>query len=306
MNLVIAVVCYAIVLCGFGIPQVTNLVGSVSTCIIPAGVDRTDCAPGDAVAPAVAAGIEPGDRVLAVDGVATSGWVDVAEAIRAHPDEPIRLTVERGGQQLDLDATPLLSQNYALDADGKPVIGADGKPELADVGVLGIRPGTENVRQSPLAVLPAVGDNIGQVVGAIVTLPQRVWDLGVAVFGGGQRDPNGLVGVVGIGRLAGEITSYQQATVADRAASIVGMLASLNVALFLFNLIPLIPLDGGHIFGALWEGLRRWFARIRRKPDPGPLDIQRLAPLTMAVTVLLLGLGAFVILADIIKPISLL
>lgn len=306
MNLLIAVVCYAIVLCGFGIPQVTNLVGSVSTCIIPADEDRTACAPGDDAAPAVAAGIEPGDRIIAIDGVPTDEWVDVAEAIRVHPDETIEVLVDRGGEQVALTARPLLSQNYALDADGGVVLDADGQPQFVDVGVLGVRPAYENVRQSPLAVLPAVGDNIAAVVGAIVTLPARVWDLGVSMFGDEERDPNGLVGVVGIGRLAGEITSYQEASVADRASSIVGILGSLNVALFLFNLIPLIPLDGGHIFGALWEGLRRWFARIRNKPDPGPIDIQRLAPLTMVVTVLLIGLGAFVILADIIKPISIL
>lgn len=306
MNLLIAVICYAIVLCGFGIPQTTTLVGSVSTCIIPAGEDRADCAPGDQVAPAVAAGIEPGDRVLAINDVATPEWVDVAEAIRVHPGVPIDVFVDRGGEQLSLNATPLLSQNYELGPDGNVVMGADDVPQIVDVGVLGIRPATESVRQSPLAVLPAVGENISAVVGAIVTLPLRVWDLGVSMFGNEERDPNGLVGVVGIGRLAGEITSYQQASIADRAASIVGILGSLNVALFLFNLIPLIPLDGGHIFGALWEGLRRWFAGIRKKPDPGPIDIQRLAPLTMVVTVLLIGLGAFVILADIIKPISIL
>lgn len=306
MNLLLAVVCYAIVLCGFGIPQVTNVVGSVSTCIVPAGESRTECAPDDAVAPAVAAGIEPGDRVVAVAGAPTSEWIDVASAIRVHPDEPIDVVVERGGETLTLTARPLLSQNYELGPDGEVILGADGEPRLVDVGVLGIRPGVENVRQSPLAVLPAVGDNIVAVVGAIATLPARVWDLGVATFSDAERDPNGLVGVVGIGRLAGEITSYEEASVADRAASIVGILGSLNVALFLFNLIPLIPLDGGHIFGALWEGLRRWFAHIRNRPDPGPLDIQKLAPLTMVVTVILIGLGAFVILADIIKPISIL
>jgi len=306
MNLLIAVVCYAIVLCGFGIPQVTNLVGSVSTCIVPADEDRTECAPSDEAAPAVAAGIEPGDRILAIDGVPTTEWIDVAEAIRVHPDQPIEVLVERDGEQLALTARPLLSQNYELDEAGDVVVDAAGEPQFVDVGVLGIRPAYENVRQSPLAVLPAVGENIAAVVGAIATLPVRVWDLGVSMFGGEERDPNGLVGVVGIGRLAGEITSYQAASVADRASSIVGILGSLNVALFLFNLIPLIPLDGGHIFGALWEGLRRWFSRIRNKPDPGPIDIQKLAPLTMVVTFLLIGLGAFVILADIIKPISIL
>lgn len=306
MNLLLAVLCYAIVLCGFGIPQATNLVGSVSTCIIPVGETRTECAPGDELAPAVAAGIQPGDRVVAIDGVATGEWLDVAEAIRVHPDQPIEVLVDRGGEQLALSARPLLSQNYAIGPDGEAVLDAAGEAQIVDVGVLGIRPAYESIRQSPLAVIPAVGDNIAAVVGAIATLPARIWDLGASTFANEERDPNGLVGVVGIGRLAGEITSYEAASVADRASSIVGILGSLNVALFLFNLIPLIPLDGGHIFGALWEGLRRWVARIRNKPDPGPLDIQKLAPLTMVVTVLLIGLGAFVILADIINPISIL
>lgn len=306
MNLVVAVICYAIVLCGFGIPQVTNVVGSVSTCLIPVESDRTDCIASDEPAPAVAAGLEPGDRVIAIDGVATPDWLDVAQAIRASPGQEILVTVERGDAVLELPATPLLEQNYAMDANGQAIVGANDELEVVEVGVLGISPARETVQQSPLAVLPAVGENISAVVGAIATLPVRVWELGVSMFGGTERDPNGLVGVVGIGRLAGEITSYQEASVADRAASIIGMLGSLNVALFLFNLIPLVPLDGGHIFGALWEGLRRWFSRIRNKPDPGPIDIQKLAPLTFAVTIVLFALGAFVILADIINPISIL
>lgn len=306
MNLLLGILAYAIVLSGFGIPQVTNVVGGVSTCVIPADSDRDTCEADDEVAPAVTAGIEPGDRIVAIDGESVTEWTQVSEAIRAHPDESISLTVERDGDTLELTATPLLTKAYALDADGEVILDADGEPELVDAGMLGITAGTETVRQPLTAVLPAVWSNIVAVTNAIATLPARVADLAVSTFGDTERDPNGLVGVVGIGRLAGEITAYDEATVADRASSIVGLLGSLNIALFLFNLIPLIPLDGGHVAGALWEGLRRGWAKLRSRPDPGPIDIEKWAPVTMVVTVLLIGLGAFVLLADVIDPITLL
>ena len=78
-----------------------------------------------------------------------------------------------------------------------------------------------------------------------------------AAFGPGERDPNGPISVVGVGRVAGEIASLDEVPIASKAAGLIGILASLNIALFVFNLIPLLPLDGGHIAGALWEGIRR-------------------------------------------------
>jgi membrane-associated protease RseP (regulator of RpoE activity) len=163
----------------------------------------------------------------------------------------------------------------------------------------------ETVQQPITAVPGYVLDAAGRIGHSIVTLPVRVYELGQSTFGGTERDPEGIIGVVGIGRLAGEITSLDTLPVADRAATILGMLGGLNLALFLFNLVPLLPLDGGHVAGALWEAIRRGFAKLFRRPDPGPVDIARLIPLTMAISGVLALLTVFVLFSDIVNPIDL-
>jgi membrane-associated protease RseP (regulator of RpoE activity) len=304
MNLLIAIALYAIVICGFGLPQASLTVGSVSECIIAAGSDRDECTDADDPAPAAAAGLRAGDRIVSVNSVPSENWTDATAIIRASGGEPVTLVVDRGGAEQTLELTPVLTERAVVDAQGNVVLDADGEPVTEQVGLIGIAPAYENVPQPATAVLPAVGDNIVAVGRIIVTLPQRLWQVGEAAFGGAERDPNGPIGVVGIGRLAGEITSYESAPFSDRIAQLIAMLASLNVALFVFNLIPLLPLDGGHVAGALWEALRRGFARLLKRPDPGPVDTARLIPITLAVSAILGVMTLLLVYADIVNPIS--
>jgi len=144
-------------------------------------------------------------------------------------------------------------------------------------------------------------------VKVVATLPARVVDVSNAVFGSGTRDQASIMGPVGIGRFAGQIASEKAPGygLVERLADMLSIIASLNIALFVFNLIPLLPLDGGHVAGALWEGARRQLARVRGRARPGPFDTARLVPLAYGVFVLLAGLGVLLMYADIVNPVKL-
>lgn len=150
-----------------------------------------------------------------------------------------------------------------------------------------------------------VGENVSAVTGMILSLPQRMVDVWNAAFGSDERDINGPIGVVGVGRLAGEAVSMDAAPVAARAQFIFSLLGSLNVALFVFNLVPLMPLDGGHVVGALYEGAKRRLFKLFGKADPGPVDTAKMVPITFGVVIVLGAMTLLLLYADIVKPISL-
>jgi membrane-associated protease RseP (regulator of RpoE activity) len=306
MNLVIAAVLLTAVMVGFGLPGASTTVESVSDCVVPATAEARECAPDDPVAPAAAAGVEPGDTILAFAGEDVSSWADLQSAIRASDGDPVPLVVERGGERTTLTVTPLVTERPALDEDGAPVI-EDGGVVTEPVGFLGVGPTTVLVRRSVAEMPVVLGDAVVQTVGVVVTLPSRIADVAEAAFGTAPRDPAGPIGVVGISRVAGEVTADGSGTfgVTGQVLTLLSLVASLNIALFVFNLIPILPLDGGHVAGALWEGGKRQVARVRGLPRPRPADIARMTPLTLAMVVVFLGMGALLLYADLVRPVTL-
>ena len=305
MNLLIAIVLYAVVLMGFGVPSLSLTVGSVSECVVPATELRSECLPEDPAAPGAAAGILPGDRILSVAGEPVDEWFRVTEIIRTSPGRPVAVVVDRGGEDVQLSVTPLLSERYAFDESGEILVDEAGNPVVEYVGFVGIGSSFVNQRQSVTTVLPAVWDNVVGVVRIIVTLPERLVDVAQAAFGTQERDPNGPLSVVGVGRIAGEIASVDSLAVRDRVSSLIGILASLNVALFVFNLIPLLPLDGGHVAVGLYEGAKRRIYRALGKSDPGPVNASKLIPVTLVVVGILGSMSLLLMYADIVNPIRL-
>ncbi len=306
MNLLIAGVMLAVAYVAIGVPGPTTTLASVSRCVLPADAPATTaCGPDDTVAPGAAAGLLPGDRVVSFDGAAVDSWDALSAAIRATDGRAVPVVVERDGRRVELTATPVVAQRPVLDGSGAPVL-KDGRPVTEPVGFLGVSPAQATQRTSIAEVPGLVADRTWATMKVVAVLPARAWDVVQETASGEPRDASSVVGLVGIGRFAGEMASAQGAGIdlGLRAVMLLELGAALNLSLFVFNLIPLPPLDGGHVVAALWEGAKRQVARLRGLPRPGPFDSARLVPLAYTVFVLLGGLGVVLIWADIVNPVS--
>ncbi len=289
LHFVLGFLILVILLAGVGTTSVTNTVGTVSQCLSTDASGK--CAPGAQIPPAKKAGIQAGDKIIAINGKKINLWSDAVSTIRNSPNKQLTLTLERAGSNLDISLTP---EAHLL--NGK------------SVGFIGVQNKMGNVRLSLLKSLSNSTTLTGQLmkssVSSLFSLPTKIPALVRQTFGHEKRDASGLVGVVGVARVSAQTASDPKLATPEKIATFLVIIASLNIFVGVFNLFPLLPLDGGHMAVALADGIRRQWARIRKKALPDPINVERLMPVTIVVFALLAVLSLLLLAADIFHPIN--
>jgi membrane-associated protease RseP (regulator of RpoE activity) len=277
------------------------VVGEISACVIPGydlapdGKSLRKCTTADPVAPAKAAGLRAGDRIVSVGGTATKTYGDVVDAIRTSPAGPTTVVYERDGQTRTATADLVATQ--------RPPTGQDKGP-LQTVSAIGVSVAlpSQTLHYGGVAAVPAsvwyVGVTVDQTFAAIAKFPSKIPKLFDAI-GGQQRDAETPISVVGASRIGGEAAQLGLPIV------FLALLGGLNVFIGVFNLFPLLPLDGGHVAIIWFEKARSWWASRRGRPDPGRVDYNKLLPVTYVVLLLFGGLTLLTLTADIVNPIKL-
>ena len=294
VNIGIAVLLFGGIFMGIGALAPTTTIETVSDCAITDTEAGRACTADDPITPAKNAGLQPGDTIVAFNDASVTSWDQLTKLIRSNGDNEATIVFDRGGDQLSATVnTSVLARISQTDP---------GKTE--NVGFLGVSPTSDYERQGPGFVAEVMWDYTKGTADVIWHLPQRMVAVTKAAFGA-EREADGPISVVGASRVAGELVTYDDPSWTDRTVRVVGLVASVNVFLALFNFIPLLPLDGGHIAGAIWEALRRGWARLRSRPDPGYVDVAKMLPAAYVGGALLMSMSVILIYADIVNPVRL-
>ena len=265
-----------ILLSGVGVNQVLPVINSV--------------APNSAAAEA---GFQKGDEIVAINGDGNTKWQNQLDKIRNSQGKELIFTVKRDGMEIDISAAPRMTD--IEDGTSRYVLGI-----INEFGTKRLSPVTSIADAAKLTWTFTTTS-----AKALVQLPTKIPSLWGQTFGGEERDENGLVGVVGVARVSGQVSSSGELTTSQRIGTFILIVASLNIFVGLFNLLPILPLDGGHMAVAIADAIRAFFARLRGRPAPAAIDIKVLTPITAVVFVVLAALTVLLLIADIFNPILL-
>jgi membrane-associated protease RseP (regulator of RpoE activity) len=241
---------------------------------------------------AQAAGIQSGDEVISINGKKVTEWYKDVEVIRQSQGRELTLVLNRNGEEITVNASARLTD---IDGTQRYVLGIVNDVGLKRSGVL------LSLKNSGIVTK----DFLTESVKSLGKLPEKIPALWGATVRGEERDANGLVGVVGVARVSGEAVGSDKLTPMERLATFVLIVASLNIFVGVFNLLPILPLDGGHMAVAIADEIRAFFARLRGRPRPAPIDVTVLTPITMVVFVVLATLTLLLLVADVINPVTL-
>jgi len=290
LHFVIGFVLLIVLFASVGITSLTNQVERVSECI-PQTANEV-CSAKSVPSPAKNAGIIAGDKIVKVNGLSYQEWSEVVEVIRSSAGKQLDITIDRNGSLINVLVTPA-----SRELDGK------------EIGVLGVVNQVGTITYGPLTAIAKGGsftiDILQNSVTALISLPSKIPDLVNQTFGNQERDPEGLVGVVGVARVSGETAETKALTTREKIATFILIIASLNIFVGMFNLLPLLPLDGGHMAVAIADGVRNTRAKAKGLAKPAPFDVERLTPITMVVFVVMASLSLLLLTADILNPIRL-
>jgi membrane-associated protease RseP (regulator of RpoE activity) len=269
----------------------TTQLGTITGCVAKnaAQLNNDQCSTGDALSPAKIAGLRIGDQVTAFDGKPVSNWTQLGNAIRdAKAGQAASITVKRGEQTVTLHTT-LAS-----------VSGRSG-------AYLGIAPAIVFQVVNPIRAIQYAGSAFGQVivgsVKAVAALPAAIPKLfnkkERASSAGGQ-----VTSVIGAAEATGDAVAANVGW-QYKVSFVLLLIASLNIFVGAFNLLPLLPLDGGHVAAIVLERIRAWFARLRGRPDPGLIDMAKLLPVSFSLFMIILFFSLILVAADIVNPLNL-
>jgi membrane-associated protease RseP (regulator of RpoE activity) len=241
---------------------------------------------------AQAAGIQVGDEVVSINGKKVTEWYKDVELIRQSQGKELNLVLNRAGEEIAVSASARLTD---IDGSKRYVLGIVNDIGLKRSGLFISLKNSATVTKGFLV----------ESVKSLGKLPEKIPALWGATVRGEERDANGLVGVVGVARVSGEAVGSDKLTPMERLATFVLIVASLNIFVGVFNLLPILPLDGGHMAVAIADSIRAFFARLRGRPRPAPIDVTVLTPITMVVFVVLATLTLLLLVADVINPVTL-
>ncbi len=273
---------------GVGVAKPLSTISEVVPCV----PISNQCLESDPISPAKSAGLLAGDRIVGIDGKLNLDWEEISPILRQSAGEEIELTIDRSGEQFSI-RVKLASRTV----------------EGEERGYLGIINEYGLVRENPITAINssinATGDLIVGSAKALVNLPAQIPSLFGQTFLGEERNSDGLVGIVGVARATGDTVSSRNLTTGEKLATFILIIASLNIFVGIFNLLPILPLDGGHMAIAVYEGIRRQVYRLRGRAEPGKVDVEKLTPITAVVLVFLIILTVLLLIADIFNPINL-